>query len=127
MKIDQALFDRLLSEARTSPRLRMALDLRNTPEDKSQRMLNALLPGTQVPTHRHPHSSETVVVLHGRLTEVFFDEEGRTTEEMTLGEGGLRGINIPRGQWHTVRVTEPCVIMEVKDGSYEPSLPEDLR
>ena len=127
MTICNELFLQLLEEARNSSRLRTAMDLRNSPEDQSQRMLNALLPGTQVPIHRHPLSSETIVVLYGHLTKIYFDEEGHITEEFQLGVDGLMGLNIPKGQWHTVRVTEPCVIMEVKDGPYRPAQPEDLR
>ena len=127
MTIDNELFLHLLKEAKGSPRLRTAMDLRNSAEDQSQRMLNALQPGTQVPVHRHPLSSETIVVLYGHLTEIYFNEEGHITEEFQLGVDGLIGLNIPKGQWHTVRVTEPCVIMEVKDGPYRPAQPEDLR
>ncbi len=122
-KITQALLDNLTEQAKVSPRLRINLDLRNSPEDKSQRMLNALEPGTPLPIHRHRQSSETVVCLRGRLVEEFYDElERRCVESIELSpNGSVVALNIPIGQWHTVRVLESgTVIMEVKDGPYEP-------
>ena len=123
MIINQTLLDELTAQAKVSPRLRMNLDLRNSPEDKSQRMLNALEPGTPLPIHRHRQSSETVVCLRGRLVEEFYDElERRCVESIELSPNGpVVALNIPIGQWHTVRVLESgTVIMEVKDGPYEP-------
>ena len=123
MIINQALLDELTTQAKASPRLRMNMDLRNSPEDKSQRMLNALEPGTPLPIHRHRQSSETVVCLRGRLVEEFYDElERRCVESIELSPNGpVVALNIPIGQWHTVRVLESgTVIMEVKDGPYEP-------
>lgn len=129
MKITQALLDSLTEQAKASPRLRMNMDLRNSPEDKSQRMLNALEPGSPLPIHRHRKSSETVVCLRGRLVEEFYDELERIcTESIELSPNGpVVALNIPIGQWHTVRVLEPgTVIMECKDGPYEPLGPEDI-
>ena len=129
MKITQALLDSLTEQAKASPRLRMNMDLRNSPEDKSQRMLNALEPGSPLPIHRHRKSSETVVCLRGRLVEDFYDELERIcTESIELSPNGpVVALNIPIGQWHTVRVLEPgTVIMECKDGPYEPLGPEDI-
>lgn len=123
MKITQALLDNLTAQAKASPRLRMNYDLRNSPEDKSQRMLNAIEPGSPLPVHRHRHSSETVVILRGRLVEEFYDDLGRICEEaIELKPGGpVVALNIPIGQWHTVRALESgTVIIEVKDGPYEP-------
>lgn len=129
MKIMQALMDELTAQAKASPRLRMNMDLRNSAEDKSQRMLNAIEPGSQLPIHRHRHSSETVVCLRGRLVEEFYDElEGICTESIELSPNGPTvAVNIPIGQWHTVRSLESgTVIMEVKDGPYKPLGPEDI-
>ncbi len=129
MKITQALLDKLTAEAKASPRLRMNLDLRNSADDKSQRMLNAIEPGSPLPIHRHRHSSETVVCLRGRLVEEFYDELERTcTEAIEISPNGpIVAVNIPAGQWHTVRVLESgTVIMEVKDGAYEPLGEEDI-
>ena len=115
--------DRLSAEAKASPRLRMNLDLRNSAEDQSQRMLNAIEPGSPLPIHRHRKTSETVVCLRGRLVEEFYDELERIcTERIELSPGGpVVALNIPAGQWHTVQALESgTVIMEVKDGAYEP-------
>ena len=128
MIIDKALLDKLTSQAKASPRLRMNLDLRNSPEDRSQRMLNALEPGTPLPIHRHMKSSETVVCLRGHLREVFYDDSGAVTEIIDLATGSeYAAVNIPIGQWHTVEVLESgTVILEMKDGPYEPQKAEDI-
>ena len=122
MKITQALLDRLTEEAKASPRLRMNYDLRNSSKDQSQRMLNAIEPGSPLPIHRHQKTSETVVCLRGRLVEEYYDELERIcTEAIELSPNGpVVAVNIPAGQWHTVRALESgTVIMEVKDGAYE--------
>ena len=123
MKITQALLDKLTEEAKASPRLRMNLDLRNSADDQSQRMLNAIEPGSPLPIHRHRHTSETVVCLRGRLVWEFYDELERIcTEAIEVSAGGqVCGLNIPAGQWHTVRALESgSVILEMKEGAYEP-------
>ena len=123
MKITQAILDKLTSEAKVSPRLRMNLDLRNSAEDQSQRMLNAIEPGSPLPIHRHRHTSETVVCLRGRLVWEFYDELERIcTETIELSPNGqVVALNIPAGQWHTVRALESgSVILEMKNGKYEP-------
>ena len=126
MKITQTLMDELTAEAKASPRMRMNRDLRNSPEDKSQRMLNALEPGTPLAIHRHTKSSETVVCLRGHLREIFYNDEGVVTDVIDLAPNSeCVALNIPLGQWHTVEVRESgTVIMEVKDGAYHP-LEED--
>ena len=128
MIITQQLLDTLAAQAKASPRLRMNMDLRNGPEDGSQRMLNAIEPGSPLPVHRHRGSSETVVCLRGRLVEDFYDVEGRLTESIELTPGGPAvAVNIPKGQWHTVRSLESgTVILECKDGAYEPLGLDDI-
>ena len=128
MKITQVLMDDLTAQAMASPRLRMNYDLRNSDEDGSQRMLNAIEPSSPLPIHRHRHTSETVVCLRGHLQELFYDEDGRLTDTIDLMPNGpVVALNIPIGQWHTVRVLESgTVIMEVKDGPYAPTGPEDI-
>ena len=129
MKITQALLDTLTTQAQGSPRLRMNLDLRNSIDDTSQRMLHAIEPGSVVPIHRHRHTSETVVCLRGRIVEEFYDELERIcTEAIVLSPNSPTvALNIPAGQWHTVRSLESgTVILEVKDGPYEPISPEDI-
>lgn len=122
-KISQAVLDNLTEQAKASPRLRMNLDLRDSAEDKSQRMLNAIEPGSPLPIHRHQKTSETVVCLRGRLVEEYYDELERIcTDRIELSPNGpVVALNIPAGQWHTVQALESgTVIMEVKDGAYEP-------
>ena len=129
VKIDNTLLDTLTEQAKASPRLRMNHDLRNSAEDTSQRMLNAIEPGSVVPIHRHQKTSETVVVLRGRIVEEFYDELERicsATYEVSPC-GPVCAINIPAGTWHTLRSLESgTVILEVKDGAYEPIGPEDI-
>lgn len=126
MIIDQHILDALTAQAKESPRLRMNLDLRNSPEDQSQRMLNAIEPGTILPIHRHRTTSETVVCLRGHFEEYFYDEKGRLTETIDMLPGGTL-INIPAGQWHSLRSLETgTVLLECKDGAWEPLGEEDV-
>ena len=106
----------------------MNLDLRNSAEDKSQRMLNAIEPGSNLPIHRHRNSSETVVCLRGRLREIFYNGNREVTEVAELAPNSdCVALNIPVGQWHTVEVLEHgTVILETKDGAYEPLSEEDI-
>ena len=123
MKITQAILDDLTAKAKVSPRLRMNLDLRDSAEDTSQRMLNAIEPGSPLPIHRHQNTSETVICLRGRLVEEFYDDLERTcTERIELSPNGpVVALNIPAGQWHTVHALESgTVILEMKNGKYEP-------
>ena len=102
-----------------NPRLRQNLDLSTSSADTSQRMLNALLPRTVVPIHRHPNSNENVLLLCGKLVEVIYDEKGNEKERIHLDPTiGNYGCVVPQGAWHTVEVLEPSVIYEVKDGKY---------
>lgn len=119
MKIDKLFLDDLLESAENSERLRMNFDLRIGPEDNSQRMLNALLPETQVPLHRHPMSTENVICLCGKLDEVLYDDNGNEIERIHLCPNEANyGCQVPKGMWHTVEVIEPSVIYEAKDGKY---------
>ena len=130
MKIDDSIFESLMEKAAASERLRMNYDLRNSSADGSQRMLNALLPGTPLPVHRHPDTSETVVCLKGSLDEIFYDRTGgvlRESERIRLdADGPVRMVLIPKGVWHTVEVFEPSIIFESKDGAYAPTREEDI-
>lgn len=136
LEIDNKFISKLLSEAAENPRLRQNYDLRTSSDDNSQRMLNALLPGTVVPIHRHPHSTENVLLLHGKLVEVFYEEERpgdgiEQKQDMAIGHrfhetarivldpsSGSYGCVVPADTWHTVEVLEPSVIYEAKDGKY---------
>ena len=129
MIINQAILDELTEKAKESPRLRMNLDLRNDENDTSQRMLNAIEPGSPLPIHRHQKTSETVVCLRGRLVEEFYDDLERTcTERIELSPNGpVVALNIPAGQWHTVHALESgTVILEMKNGKYEPLSDVDI-
>lgn len=126
MIIDSLILDALTTQAKASTRLRMNLDLRNSPEDHSQRMLNAIEPRTELPIHRHRTTSETVVCLRGHFEEYFYDEEGRLTDTIDMVPGGTL-INIPAGQWHSLRSLESgTVLLECKDGPWEPLVEEDI-
>ena len=139
IEINNQLLDSLLEQAKSSPRLRQNFDLRTSTEDTSQRMLNALQPDTVVPIHRHTDTSETVVCLCGRLEEIIYEEvveyvreETSRTEEVLRKQTfkevsrqllcpaeGLYGVQVPKGAWHTIRVIEPSVIFEAKDGAFK--------
>lgn len=117
--IDKSLLDGLFAQAKDSPRQRQNHDMRTSGDDRSQRMLNALLQGTKVAIHRHPHSAESVICLCGRLDEIVFDENGTELERISLSPAeGRYGCQIPAGAWHTVEVLEPSVIFEAKDGAF---------
>ena len=129
VEITQTLMDRLTEQAKASPRLRMNMDLRNSADDKSQRMLNAIEPGSPMPIHRHQKTSETVVCLRGRLVWEFYDELERIcTETIELSPNGpIVALNVPLGQWHTVKALESgSVILDCKEGTYEPQREEDI-
>ena len=119
MEINKDLFDNLFEQAKETPRLRQNLDLRTSSADTSQRMLNALLPGTVVPIHRHPQSTENVFLLCGKIVEIICDENGNEIERIHLDPSvGNYGCVVPQGAWHTIEILEPSVIYEAKDGKY---------
>lgn len=144
MEFDKNFLGTLFEQAVENPRLRQNFDLRTSSADTSQRMLNALLPGTVVPIHRHGDTTETVVCLCGKLDEVIYEEIVSYENDMTgLPQGmdaqnvsrkvsyrevqrirlnpaeAMYGCQIPKGAWHTVEVIEPSVIFEAKDGAYQ--------
>ena len=145
MIINEAILDKLTEEAKASPRLRMNLDLRNGDGDQSQRMLNAIEPGSELPIHRHQKTSETVVCLRGRLVWEYYQElkvdslklkdssevQGsrvQKVQEIELSPNGpVVALNVPAGQWHTVKALESgSCILECKEGAYEPLADEDI-
>lgn len=129
--INEELIDDLRVKAQSSERLRMYFDLRNTPEDTSQRILNVLEPETQVPIHRHEVSSETIICIKGHIEEIFYEElpnmdaggPGREFKEILrislCPDNGQYGCQVPMGVWHTINVIEPSVTLECKDGAYK--------
>ncbi|HET9570181.1 MAG TPA: WbuC family cupin fold metalloprotein [Bacteroidales bacterium] len=126
--IDNALLDRISDEAKLSSRLRMNFNFHSSADSPSQRMLNALEPGTLLPIHRHPATQETYVLLRGRIRVLFYNADGTVSEDLILDPlQGLYGVNIPAGQWHNIEVLEPgSTIFECKDGPYEPLGAADL-
>lgn len=128
MKIDSILLDILTAQAKANPRLRQAYDLRTTPEDNSQRILNAMEPGTVLPVHRHRGSTETVVVLRGKVRQNFYDENGQLTESFEVSaESEIVGFSVELARWHNTECLESgTVILECKDGRYEPLSDEDI-
>lgn len=119
MEISKEFLGKLFEQAVENPRLRQSYDLRTSSDDNSQRILNALLPGTVVPIHRHPNSNENVLLLCGKLVEVIYNEKGKEKERIHLDPTiGNYGCVVPQGAWHTVEVLEPSVIYEAKDGKY---------
>ena len=128
MVIDEKLLDEVSGKAKVNERLRMNFNFHDSPDAKAQRLLNALEIGTILPIHRHRHTSETYILLRGKIRVMFYDETGAETESFLLNpsEGGY-GIHIPTGQWHTLEVLENnSVIFEVKDGPYTPLGSDDI-
>ena len=120
--------DSLSQQAKESPRLRQAFDLRTTPNDSSQRILNAVEPGTILPIHRHRGSTETIVVLRGKVVQHYYDDNGNKTASFELAPGSAQvGMSVPVGQWHALEsLEEGSVIFECKDGAYQPLLAGDF-
>ena len=128
MIIDQKLMDSLSAQAKENPRLRQAFDLRTTPNDTSQRILNAVEPGTVLPIHRHRSSTETIIVLRGKVVQHYYDDNGNKTASYELAPYSAQvGMSVPIGQWHALEsLEEGSVIFECKDGAYQPLSAEDI-
>ena len=150
MKIDSEISDAITVRAKSNPRLRQSYGLRNlstssgqVSPDNSQRMLNALEPGTIMPIHRHRNTSETMVIVRGKLIERFYDDNGNITDEFVMtpisipslpsvpagecNEPPIPMLQIEAGQWHSLEVLESgTIIFEAKDGKYEPLGEEDI-
>ena len=126
MIIDKNILDELTEKAKANPRLRCNLDLRNSADDQSQRMLNALEPGTVMPIHRHKGTSETCVCIRGHFEEYFYDENGKLVETIDMVPGGVV-LNIEKGLWHSLKCLESgTVLFEAKDGAYRPLTPDEI-
>lgn len=128
MNINNDVLDALTAKAKVCERLRMNYDLRTSLDDTSQRMLNALEPGTVVPIHRHRTTAETVIIVRGRVKEFLYDECGNIAEEILMEVGGdCPVLQIPAGQWHTIESLESgTVIFEAKDGAFAPLSEDDI-
>lgn len=129
MVVDKKILDELTEKAKASERLRCNLDMRNSAGDLSQRMLNAIEPGSPLPIHRHHASSETVVILRGKIRWLFYDENGVETERVTLDANGWpRMLDVEKDRWHSLECLESgAVLFESKDGAYEPLGEEVVR
>ena len=128
MLFDDRLFDDLTEKAKASPRLRMHYDLRDSADDGSMRMLNALEPGTVIPIHRHNDTSEEVICLRGVVEEVIYDSNGTEISRYRLGPSvGCLACKVPTGEFHTcVSLESGSVILEFKNGKYNPQTTEDF-
>ncbi len=127
MNIDDKLLNQLALNAQESPLLRTEVEFSENPEAKVQELIKVLMPGTIVPIHRHRQTSETTMILRGKLFVVFYNEMGGQIERHLLDPAiGNYGVQIPKGQWHSVELIEPSAILEVKDGPYMPLEPEDM-
>lgn len=126
MVITKKILDELTAKAKENPRLRCNLDMRNSADDQSQRMLNALEPGTVMPIHRHKTTSETCICIRGHFEEYFYDDQGNLTDTIDMVPGGPI-LNIEKGQWHSLKSLESgTVLFEAKDGPYQPLSPDDI-
>ena len=129
MKISKAILDDLTAQAKASPRLRMNLDLRDSEDDTSQRMLNAIEPGSLLPIHRHRKTSETMICLKGKLRIEIYDERERLcTDSFVIEPRGVNvAVSIPIGVWHTAHalISGTC-ILEMKNDAYEPIADKDI-
>jgi len=128
MTVYKELLDDLTEKAKVSSRLRMNFDMRTTPADTSQRMLNALEPGTEVPIHRHPQSTETVALLRGSIRLIFYNEQGQQTSSFIIEAGSPCPFYlVPQGEWHTVEcLSSGTILFEAKDGAYKSMAAEDV-
>lgn len=127
MIINEKLLDKVTEEASASRRLRMNYNLHESLDSKAQRLINVLLPGTILPIHRHQHTAETYILLRGKMFVVFYNDMGAQIDRFLLDPTiGNYGVQIPKGQWHSVEIIEPSAIFEVKDGPYTPLKPEDM-
>ena len=128
MFIDKEMLDVLSEEARKSPRLRMGKDMRTSVADQSQRMLNAMEPGTEVAIHRHTKTTETVAVIRGKVRQKYYNEKGQLVREDVIEAGGACPFYmVPKGMWHTTECLESgTIIFDCKDGAYEPLAAEDI-
>ena len=134
MIVDQKLLDTLTAQAKANPRLRQSYDLRNSENDNSQRMLNALEPGTVMPIHRHMKTSESIAMIRGKMVMRLYDDNGTITDEFVMAPAGsvtepveVPMVQVEAGQWHSLEVLEEgTVVFEAKDGKYEPLTDEDI-
>lgn len=126
MIIGKSVLNKLTEMVKVSLRLRMNLDPRNNQDETSQRMLNAIEPGTVLPIHRHLGINETCVCICGHFEENFYDENGVLTDTIDMVPKGTI-LNIEKGQWYSLKCLESgTVLFEAKDGAYAPLTPDEI-
>ncbi len=128
MRFDKPFLDGLTEQAKNSPRLRMNYDLRDSVTDGSQKMLNALEPGTLLPIHRHRGFSEVVVLLRGKAVQYIYDDKGNVTDKIHMTAGSdCPGMVVESGVWHRIESLETgTIIVESKNGAYVPISDDDI-
>ena len=125
--INDELLNQVEEKAASSARLRMNYNLHEAHDSKSQRLINVLLPGTLFKIHRHVQTSASVFIIRGRVGVQFYDDSGKIRTEVILdARDGIYGVNIAKGEWHSLRVLDAAVVLEVKDGPYFPLEEKDI-
>lgn len=128
MLLNKILLDSLSQQAAKSPRLRKNFNLHDSLDAPSQRLFNALQPGTKMEIHRHRHTSETTIVIQGSVKYTIYADDGEVKEAHILKAGSDSfGFNVPAGVWHTMEPLESdTVVFGCKDGPYHPLEKSDL-
>lgn len=128
--LDSTLFDGLHRAAKESPRRRSHHNLHPELSDPVQRLCIALEPSTYLRPHRHPQSNkwELMLVLGGRVGLLLFDDEGKVIRRIELTvDGPVPGLEIPPNTWHSLfPINGPALILEIKEGPYLPTAPENF-
>lgn len=127
VEINDNLINLIIPKALDSGRLRMNYNVHEFLDEPVQRLLNVLLPRTKIPIHRHQNTDETYILLRGRLDILFYSDNGEVIERYKLDpHKGEYGLNVPKGQWHTLEVISESSVFEVKEGPYKPFSEEDI-
>lgn len=128
MIFDKCFFDSLSEKAKASECLCINYDMRTSMDDQSQRIFNALEPGTIFPIHRHQNTSETVIVLRGAMLEDFYNDNGELAASYILKAGTDNFIlQVPVGQWHTLTCLESdTILFNAKNRTYSPVSIDDI-
>jgi cupin fold WbuC family metalloprotein len=130
--LTQTLMDTIAAEARTSPRQRKNYNFHQL-DDRVQRFLNVLQPGTYVRPHRHirPEDAsgfEFFLVLQGAIGMIVLNEQGQVLHRERISPTGeTRAIELAEGTFHTLVALEPNTVMfELKEGPYIPMSDKDF-
>ena len=131
MKIlNEQLISSLSVQARENPRLRKNLNLHESYDEPSQRLLNAMEPGSYIRPHRHftDPKPENFVGIRGRMALIIFKDDGEIEQIIPFGpQEDAVGIDLPSGVWHTVVcLLEGSVLYETKPGPFIPTHRKDM-